>query len=506
MHRTKREKSELEIILTTQEMASVDQAAISSGLSIDRLMQAAGQAIADAAVGSSPVAILCGPGNNGGDGYAAAALLASRGRLVEIFAERSPEPGTSAARHAARTSGLVRPLGAFEPRDGLLVIDALYGAGLNRPIVGLEAEAIMKLNASEAMTLSVDVPSGLNGNTGQPMGPVVEADQTVTFFRAKPGHWLWPGRQLCGHLMIADIGLTDSHAAKAGVKAALFRNSGAVWESAVPGFEANAHKYQRGHCLVVSGGEFRTGAARLAARAALNAGSGAVTISGDSDALRVHAAHVTAIMLREAALATDFRRTLSELRIDAAVIGPAAGIGGETRDRLSALLERSIPVVIDADALSSLVDHPDLLEGRPASAIAVLTPHEGEFNRLFGQDADIHSKMSKVDRARAAARRTNAVIVVKGIDTVIAAPDGRAAINTTGGPELATAGSGDVLAGVIAAHLGAGMPAFEGAAAAVQLHAFWGARFGPGLTADRLVELIRPLTAMVPPPAGGTTA
>jgi ADP-dependent NAD(P)H-hydrate dehydratase / NAD(P)H-hydrate epimerase len=495
MHRETRERPDPEALLTTTELAAADQAAAASGLGIDRLMLAAGQAIAGAASGTLPVAVLCGPGNNGGDGYAAATILASLGRRVDVFADARPKAGTAAAHHAATWTRPVQPLAAFKPADDLLVIDALYGAGLNRAVAGMEAEAIGRLNASGAMTLSVDVPSGLNGDTGRPAGPVVEANQTITFFRAKPGHWLWPGRRYCGELTVAHIGLTQRHVEAAGLPLKMFRNSEALWSSSVPAGAGDTHKYKRGHCLVISGEEIRTGASRLSARAALNAGAGAVTLAGDRDALRVHAAHVSAIMLREAASPADLRTALAEMRLDAAVIGPAAGIGAGTRERLSALLDRGIPTVIDADALTSLVDHLDILQSRPASSIAVLTPHEGEFTRLFGK-GDIHG--SKVDRARAASRETNAIIVYKGIDTVIAAPDGRAAINTNAGPELATAGSGDVLSGIIAAHLAQGMPAFEAAAAAVQLHAYRGASFGPGLTADRLVESLLPLKAMMP--------
>jgi ADP-dependent NAD(P)H-hydrate dehydratase / NAD(P)H-hydrate epimerase len=493
MHRARREHPEPEALLTTADMAAVDRAAAASGLGVDQLMEAAGRAVAEAAMGNHPVAVLCGPGNNGGDGYVAARLLAAAGRKVDVFADARPRPGTAAAHQAGAWKGPVLPLEAFTPHDGLLVIDALYGAGLNRPIVGAEAEALSRLNASNAMTLAVDVPSGLNGDTGLAAGPVVEANETITFFRAKPGHLLWPGRRFCGEVAVAEIGLNESHLMAAGVRPSLFRNTEALWGPVIPTSDASAHKYQRGHCLVVSGQELRTGASRLASRAALNAGAGAVTIAGGREALRIHAAHVTAIMLREASSPAALKAALQDMRIDAAVIGPAAGVGGETLQRLSALLERRIPAVIDADAITSLVGNLDVLRNRPSSSPAVLTPHDGEFARLFGQEGD----GSKVDRARAAARQANAVIVSKGVDTVIAAPDGRAAINTNGGPELATAGSGDVLSGIIAAHLAQGLPPFEAAAAAVQLHAFWGARFGLGLTADRLVELILPVQAMM---------
>jgi hydroxyethylthiazole kinase-like uncharacterized protein yjeF len=495
MHRSTPELTEAEALLATAEMAAVDRAAVASGISIVQLMEAAGRAVADAAAGDQPVAVLCGPGNNGGDGYAAARLLARDGRTVEVFASSPPKEGGAAAHHAALWRGPVRNIEAFAPGDHLLVIDALYGAGLDRPIEGAAADAISRLNASDATTLSVDMPSGVNGDTGAPLGSVVQANLTVTFFRAKPGHWLWPGRGLRGQLIVADIGLTAEHLRLAKISPTIFQNAPGLWECTMPAPAPNAHKYDRGHCLVISGSELRTGASRLAARGALNAGAGAVTLAGDRDALRIHAAHVTAVMLRESASPAELNDLIATTRFASAIIGPAAGVGDATRRKLEALLARSIPAVVDADALTSLIDHLPLLRERPANAAAVLTPHEGEFERLFGDVAGEHTGGSKLDRTRRAAALVNAVVVHKGIDTVIAAPDGRAAINGNAGPELATAGSGDVLAGIIGAHLAQGMPAFEAAASAVYLHALCGAKFGAGLTSDRLVDLVSPLSA-----------
>jgi hydroxyethylthiazole kinase-like uncharacterized protein yjeF len=286
------------------------------------------------------------------------------------------------------------------------------------------------------------------------------------------------------------------------------RNEPALWAEKVPRRAADSHKYANGPVLVASGPELQTGAARLAAMAALNTGSGAVTLCGDRDALRIHAAHVTAIMLREAASVSDFAELLASGRYAAVVLGPAAGLGEATAARIAALLRADIPAVLDADALSVLAERRELLAARNARADCVLTPHAGEFRRLFPdlavRDAAFAAlseadQVSKLEQARAAARITNCITVFKGPGTVIAHPDGRAAVNTNGGPELATAGSGDVLAGIIAAHLAQGMPGFEAAASAVWLHAEAGARFGIGLTADRLVPLLRPLAAIVPP-------
>lgn len=476
-------------------MAAVDRAAVAAGMSVFDLMEAAGRAVAAAIPGSGPVAVLCGPGNNGGDGYVAARVLAGEGHDVEVYAEALPAGDGAAARHAALWRKPVRPLDEFRPSDGMIVIDALFGAGLGRPITGAAAQAILHLNAGDAFVIAVDVPSGLDADTGQPTGPTVEANQTVTFFRAKPGHLLWPGRCLCGTVTVAEIGLTEAHL-DAAAAPRLWRNGPALWAAARPGHDPAAHKYQRGHCLVVSGPELRTGAARLAATAALNAGAGAVTIAGSRAALMVHAAHVTAIMLEEAGRPEDLQAMLANRRFASAVIGPAAGVGEETLRRLEVLTDAGIPAVVDADALTALAGRLEVLSGRPGEQAVVLTPHAGEFTRLFGGLIDVDLHPSKVEQARAAAGLARAIVVLKGVDTVIAAPDGRAAINANAGPELATAGSGDVLSGLIAAELAQGLPPFEAAAAAVYLHGYWGACIGPGLTADRLVDAVRPLAAL----------
>ncbi len=498
-----------EEILTTAEMAAVDQAAIRNGISIDRLMLAAGRAVAEAVVGHSPpptpITVLCGPGNNGGDGYVAATVLSDRGYAVDIFAKAHPKEGVAASA-ATLWKGPIQPLSAFMPQSDGVVIDALYGAGLSRPIAGEEADALSRLQHSGATIFAIDVPSGLHGDTGQPMGPCVQAHRTITFFKTKPGHLLWPGRGLCGDLAVADIGLKADDAAQA-LPSQLFRNTPALWQSLLPAPSRDIHKYTRGHCLVVSGQELQTGASRLAATAALNNGAGAVTITGDRDALRIHAAHVTAIMLREAPTPEAFAELIGQARFAAAIIGPSAGVGEPTLARIQAARRISLPLVLDADALTSLVGHVESFrKAGGESHCCVMTPHAGEFARLFAPLLAMDpgfaalpeiTQASKVEQARAAARVAHCVIVYKGVDTVIAAPDGRAAINTNAGPELATAGSGDVLSGLIGAHLACRMPAFEAAAAAVWLHGALGAGIGIGLTADRLAAEVRPLSAFL---------
>lgn len=475
-------------LLTTAAMAEVDAAAVRLGISILDLMEKAGKAVADAVPFRAPVAVLCGPGNNGGDGYVAARHLAASGMAVAIFAERPPTPGSPAAEQAARTGLPIRPLSDFTPHAGTIIIDALYGAGLSRPIRGAEAESLSRAARSGAFVVAVDMPSGLSGDTGCATGPVLRANRTVTFFRTKPGHWLEPGRHLCGRLVLAHIGLAPAHLPRIPADPPLSLNGPALWRAALPPPGPAIHKFGKGHVLVLSGPEFRTGAARLSALAALHSGAGLVTLAGEAAALRIHAAHLSAVMLAELAGPDAMPDLLARGRFSAAVIGPAAGTGPETRKALAVLMEAGLKLVIDADAITALQGQPEWLAPRNRGG-AVLTPHAGEFTRLFG----LSEAGSKVETTRAAAVRSGCIVVHKGPDTVIAAPDGRAAINISGGPELATAGSGDVLAGIIAAHLAAGMAPFEAACAGVYRHAATGQRLGPGLTADRLAEAIAPL-------------
>lgn len=477
-------------LLSNGEMARIDAAAEAVGIPVVTLMERAGQAVADAVPYRAPVAVLCGPGNNGGDGYVAARRLAADGLAVTVHAETPPRPGSAAAHHAGLWHGPVLTLEAFRPQPRSLVIDALYGAGLNRPLAPAEGAALARARAAGCFVVAVDVPSGLSGDTGQADPATIAAARTVTFHCFKPGHWLQPGRTLCGDLRLVDIGLAAADR-QAAIPRRAFRNAPALWRACTAPTPVDAHKFSRGHVLVVSGPAFRSGAARLAAQAALHAGAGLVTLAGDPAALAVHASHLTAVMLAPAEDSGDLARLLAEGRHAAAILGPAAGLEATTRDKLAVLLEAGLPVVIDADAITMLAGDPAWLAARNHAG-AVLTPHEGEFRRLFGPKLGAESGLSKLERARQAASMAKSVVVLKGPDTVIAAPDGRAAINTNAGPELATAGSGDTLAGIIGALLGQGWPPFEAAAAGVYWHGAAGAWLGPGLTADELAGALAP--------------
>jgi hydroxyethylthiazole kinase-like uncharacterized protein yjeF len=367
-----------------------------------------------------------------------------------------------------------------------VVVDALFGAGLARPIEGQLAELIERVNASAIPVVAVDVPSGIDGSTGEVRGIAIRAAATVTFFRLKPGHLLLPGRLHCGETSVADIGIPASVLAE--IEPNTFVNEPALWLAQYPWPTPEGHKYARGHAVVVSGPAYSTGAARLGARGALRAGAGLVTVASPRDAIAVNAAQLTAIMVREADDARALASLLADPRKNAVLVGPGVGVGECTKEMVLTALQSNAAVVLDADAITSFAGGPDRLfdaiAGRKAAV--VLTPHDGEFVRLFGDLASI----PKLERARQAARRSGAVIALKGADTVVAAPDGRVSINATTSPWLATAGTGDVLGGMILGLLAQAMPAFEGASAGVWLHGAAASEFGPGLIAEDLPEML----------------
>lgn len=485
------EGAELEL-LSTGEMGRADRLAVAAGTPSLALMEHAGRGVARVARGmlgaGRRVLVLCGPGNNGGDGFVAARCLREGGAEVAV-ALLGPADALEgdAAVMAQRWGGDIAPLsvGSLEGAD--LVIDALFGAGLARPITGIAAEVVEALNASGLPILAVDVPSGLDGTTGQTNGPTIAATGTVTFFRRKPGHILVPGRMLCGPVHVEDIGIPASVLPEIGARA--WANAPALWAAQFPWPRLDGHKYSRGHAVVVSGPAAHTGAARIGARGALRIGAGLVTVASPPDAVAANAAHLTAIMLAPFDGPAELAQILADKRKNAVLLGPALGVGGATCRLVEAALASGAASVLDADAITSFAAHPDALFAAIASASArpvVLTPHDGEFTRLFPDIKDA----SKLEGARVAAQRSGAIMVLKGPDTVIAAPDGRAAINENAPPWLATAGAGDVLAGFAAGLLAQGMPGFEAACAAVWLHGAAAAAFGPGLIAEDLPETL----------------
>ncbi|MGD0188280.1 MAG: NAD(P)H-hydrate dehydratase [Roseiarcus sp.] len=489
-------------LLTPAEMGEADRLTIAGGVAGAALMERAGAAVADEAARMAPsagrVAVVAGPGGNGGDGFVAARLLSARGYRVSLYllGERAALRG-DAALAAARWEGSVAPAEALDLAAADLVVDALFGAGLSRDLDGAALRCVEAINAfarAGKPVLSVDVPSGIDGETGAVRGAAVEASASVTFFRLKPGHLLLPGRALSGRLALAEIGSAPS--ALTAIAPRAFLNAPAIWRHALPRPGLASHKYSRGAALVVSGPAHRTGAARLAARAALRVGAGLVTLASPPDAVLVNAAHSTAVMVAPFASLAEFAALLADPRRNAVLLGPGAGVGDATRALVAAALgERSAAaraIVLDADALTSFAGDAAglaaLIVGQHRATI--VTPHEGEFSRLFRGRAEILGLPSKLARARAAAAALEAVVVLKGADSVVAAPDGRASIGFDLPPDLATAGSGDVLAGFACGLLAQGMPAFEAASAAVWLHGACARAFGPGLIAEDLPEAL----------------
>ncbi|WP_137390503.1 NAD(P)H-hydrate dehydratase [Rhodoligotrophos defluvii] len=480
-------------LLTPRQMYEADRLTIAAGTPGLLLMERAGAAVAELAAARWPgarVLVLCGPGNNGGDGFVAARHLVEGGAAVSLALLGSMEQlKGDAAQAAAAWAGPVATLeqGGFDSAD--LIIDGLFGAGLSRALDGAAASAVVRANASGRPILAIDMPSGIDGETGQVRGVAVRAAATVTFFRKKPGHVLMPGRACCGDVHLADIGIPDMVLNE--IAPNQFENGPAVWADAIPRPDPDGHKYARGHAVVVSGDKWHTGAARLGARAALRVGAGLVSVAGEAAALDVLAAHLTAIMLLEAGDAEALVAALGDKRRNAVLIGPAAGIDNSTRDKVLACLASGAMVVLDADALTVFAQEPETLFAAikaRADRGVILTPHEGEFRRVFGDLWD--TTRAKTERAIAAARRSGAIILLKGPDTVIAAPDGRCAVNTNAPPTLATAGSGDVLAGLILGLCAQHVPAWPAAAMAAWLHGEAAAAFGPGLIAEDLPELV----------------
>lgn len=487
--------SDQHALLNPAQMGQADCAAIALGISGVCLMEAAGIAVAraiQARWSPQPVLVLCGPGNNGGDGFVVARHLLAAAWPVRLalFGDIAALQG-DAAWAASTWSGAVEPAQSVSLKNTRLVVDALFGAGFNRAPDPALTRLIQVVNAARQAgqaglsdlaveglrgVCAIDVPTGLDGASGQCPGVAVQADLTVSFFRRKPGHVLLPGRLLCGQLQCADIGIPD--AVLADIAPTVWCNDPDLWLSGFPWPQAGDHKYHRGHVLAISGSSM-LGASRLACLAAARIGAGLVTLAVAPVAWPVQAAALSSVLVEALPADGVLDRVLADTRRNALLIGPGLGRSVGARQQVLAVLATGRPCVLDADALSLFADAPtQLLEALHANC--VLTPHEGEFARLFQVSGD------KLQRARAAAAASRAVIVLKGADTVIAAADGRCVINDNAPPTLATAGAGDVLAGCIVGLLAAGMPGFQAACAAVWLHGLAADQLGLGLLAEDL--------------------
>lgn len=440
-------------ILTAAEMLAAERSAMAQGETVETLMDRAGRAVAEAVWrfgGGRPVLILCGPGNNGGDGYVAARYLAKRG--VDVRVAAFGLPGTDASR-AAREAW-AGPVEALEDADDApVLVDALFGTGLARPLGDTLVKNLARLTKRRPFTVAVDVPSGVGSDDGVNLG-AVPAHLTLALGALKPAHVLQPAAALCGIVKVADIGVTAES------KVSLLTRP----HIQEPGPES--HKYRRGLVGII-GGEM-PGAGALSALAAIRI-AGYVLVSG-----------MDGMALPHAVVHRPCEAILEDRRVGALLVGPGLGRGPEARQRLDQILEKSCPIVLDADALM-LLGSDDFPEMKRRMSPIVMTPHAGEFAALFG---DLSG--SKIDRACAAAKISGSVIVFKGPDTVIACPDGRARVAQSGPGWLATAGTGDVLAGIVAALLASGRAPHDAASAAVWLHAEAARLAGPALIADEI--------------------
>ncbi len=474
-------------------MARADQLTICSGVSGAVLMESAGLSVSRHILhryNQGKTLVLCGPGNNGGDGFVVARHLKDAGWDVELALLGAVKSLTGdAAIMAQKWDGLILPLTENIIQGHDIVVDAIFGAGLCRPVTGEVAKVIAKINNrinnSDVSVIAVDVPSGIDGDNGQILGTAIRADSTVTFFRQKTGHLLWPAKDYCGELEVTDIGILER--VLRDINPQTYRNNPALWRAEFPQLGLNDHKYNRGHAVVVSGGAANGGAARLAAGAALRIGAGLVSITCPEEAVESQAAHLTAVMIKPMGVHGNLERLLADSRLSHWCIGPGCGVTVQTKLQTLAILAANRPAVIDADGLSVFADQPEELFRalKNAPHISILTPHAGEFTRLF---PDLMENGDKLAAAKAAAVRAGAIIIFKGSDTVIAGPDGRAVINDNAPPSLATAGSGDVLSGICLGLLAQSMPSFEAACSAVWIHGAAANAFGRGLISTDIAE------------------
>ncbi len=476
-------------VLSTEGMRRAEAAAFARGVPSFEAMRRAGNAVATEVERRWPLAavdrvfVLCGPGNNGGDGFIAATALRGAGYSVRVLAVA---PGSARSADARRAldgwGGAVADLDAaglagLGARD--VVVDALFGIGLARALSGTTATAVEAVNRSAASVIAVDVPSGIDADSGAVPGAAIDADVTVTFNWTKRGHLLLPAAALCGELVVADVGFTAGDLSAVGVTC--FRNAPPLWRDLYPLPRAEDHKYRRGHA-VIAGGALMTGAARLAARAARRVGVGMLTLAVPPQSWAVYAEDQAGAIVRPAADRGAILALAGDARVTALLVGSGLEPDAGTADLVRGAIALGRPLVIDGGGLTALAQHGGLAGGRPD---IVLTPHEGEFARLF---PDLGGAGCKLDRARAAAARCNCTLVLKGADTVIAGPDGQAILSDLAPPTLATAGSGDVLAGAVTGLLALGLPPLQAAAMAAWLHAQAALGQGLGLIAEDLPE------------------
>jgi ADP-dependent NAD(P)H-hydrate dehydratase / NAD(P)H-hydrate epimerase len=496
MHREKRIRQitgcSLLELLTAEEMGRAEQIAAAAGLPTLTMMENAGRCVAEEVVRRYPrgsrVVVLCGPGNNGGDGFVCARYLRERGYHVRLaLLGRQEDLKRDPKEMARRWDEAIEPMTPQSLEGAQIVVDAIYGTGLRDNVGGIVAEMIEAVAGRSLPVISVDVPSGINATSGAVKGVAFKAATTVTFFRRKTGHVLLPGRLYCGDVRAVDIGIPAAVLGE--IAPRTFANAPEFWLRYFPKLRIDGHKYDRGHAVVVSGPMESTGAGRLAARTALRAGAGLVTVATSKSAFYINAAQLTAVMVAAYEGPSGLSAVLSDPRITAVLIGPGAGRDPEVMGLVGSVMASDAVAVLDAEGITAFQGAPvelfRLVKSRPAPTI--MTPHEGEFKKVF---PELANEPSKLERARRAAEMSGAVVILKGADTVVAAPDGLSSISENAPAWLATAGSGDVLAGLVTGLCAQGMAAFDAAAAAVWMHGELAVIFGPGLIADDMPDLL----------------
>ena len=480
-------------LLTADEMRRAEQITIDGGTPSLTLMENAGRGVAEEVVKRFPrgskVLVCCGPGNNGGDGFVCARTLRERGYHVRLGLLCKPDELRNDPKEMARRwDESIEQLTPHSLEGAEVIVDAIWGSGLKGPVNGVVAEIIEDTTQRKLPVVAVDVPTGIDATFGNVHGIAFEAVSTVTFFRRKTGHVLLPGKRYSGEVRAVDIGIPNSVLAE--VAPQTFLNEPDFWLRYYPRLKADGHKYDRGHAVIVSGPMESTGAARLGARAALRIGAGLVSVATSKSAFYINAAQLTSIMLAVYDGSANLADLLiSDPRLNSILIGPGAGATHETRENVAAVLSSEASTVIDAEGLTAFEDNPQELFGliQQRSSPAILTPHKGEFDRLF---PELGNAESKLEQAKRAAEISGAVVIFKGPDTVVAAPDGLSAISENSPPWLATAGTGDVLAGMIVGLSAQGMSPFDAAVAAVWMHSELARTIGPGLIAEDMAETL----------------
>jgi ADP-dependent NAD(P)H-hydrate dehydratase / NAD(P)H-hydrate epimerase len=477
-------------ILNNQQMAEADSLVIESGVSGFDLMKRAGEGVADFIHIYYPgrnVLVLCGSGNNGGDGFIAAKKLQNGGHNVRLACLAPKDKlKNDALRAAQQWDGEIFPFENLTIDSGELIVDAVFGTGLVRDFIPPVKEIFEQIKNLNSDVVAVDIPSGVNGSTGESLSLTPHARHTITFCRRKIGHVLLPGREFSGTVHVVDIGIPDEVVEQVGSTAT--ENRPHLWRSSLRRKTASCHKYDYGHAILY-GGPRMTGAACMSAYAALRTGAGVCTIVANPDTADIYRHYMPNIMYEPIEALKDFDTHLADGRRNAVLMGP--GAGQENRADLKRLIEsvckrRDRKIVLDADALTVFADNPEVLYRMLRNREnVVLTPHEGEFAKIFPG-----IQGTKIERAEQASVLTNATIVLKGFESVIAAPGRKSVVNTYSSPYLATAGSGDVLAGIIVGFIAQNVPVFESSCAAVWLHSEAARAFGPGLVATDIIELI----------------